>query len=163
LEPLGIRPVVAGGTAVEFYTLGQYSTMDIDFIGIISDEMKKVMSEMGFKRDGRYWKIPDTDIMVEFPSEILEGNMDKVQPVEYQGRTAYFIGIEDLIINRCAEAKHWTDLSSEEWAANLLAAHYDEIDWSYCHKTANGLGCLDKFEEIQRRVKNIRRKNNRKT
>ena len=47
LEPLGIIPVVVGGAAVEFYTLGQYATMDIDFVGIIDDEMKEVMAEFG--------------------------------------------------------------------------------------------------------------------
>lgn len=30
LEPLGITPIVVGGSAVEFYTFGQYATMDID-------------------------------------------------------------------------------------------------------------------------------------
>jgi len=31
---LGIIPVVVGGAAVEFYTLGQYATMDIEEISL---------------------------------------------------------------------------------------------------------------------------------
>ncbi len=94
LEPLGIIPIVVGGAAVEFYTLGQYATMDIDFVGIINDDMN-----------------------------ILVGTMDKVQPVEYKGKQAYFIGIEDLILNRVQEAEHGKDLNSAEWARTLMVTH----------------------------------------
>jgi len=160
LEPLGITPVVVGGLAVEFYTLGQYSTMDIDFVGATTDEMKQTLAEMGFERAGRYWRIPDTDIMIEFPSEILAGSINKIEPVEYEDQRVYFIGIDDLILNRCQEAKHWKDLNSEEWAKNLMVAYYSDVDWPYCHKTANELGCLDKFEEIQHRARSIVKKIN---
>ncbi|PKM83135.1 MAG: hypothetical protein CVU89_03135 [Firmicutes bacterium HGW-Firmicutes-14] len=71
LEPIGITPVVVGGAAVEFYTLGQYATMDMDFVGIINNEMKEIMAGLGFAKEGRYWRIPATDIMVEFPSDRL--------------------------------------------------------------------------------------------
>ncbi|MFZ5640318.1 MAG: hypothetical protein ACOY4Q_06480 [Bacillota bacterium] len=162
LEPLGITPVVVGGLAVEFYTLGQYSTMDIDFVGAINVEMKKIMSELGFVRDGRYWRVPGTDIMTEFPSDELDGSVEKVKVVEYEGKKAYFIGIDDLILNRSQEAKHWKDLDSEQWAMNLMLAYYDDMDWPYCHKTANKLDCLDKFEEIQRKVKSIKNQMDKK-
>lgn len=157
LDPLGILPVVVGGTAVEFYTLGQYATIDIDFVGIINDEMKKVLAGLGFIRDGRYWRIPQTDIMIEFPSEELSGTLDKVQPVEFNGRKAYFIGIEDLILNRVQEAKHWNYSESAEWARTLMITHYDDIDWSYCHKKAHYYQCSEKFDEIQRSAKKIKK------
>ena len=157
LKPLGIVPVVVGGAAVEFYTLGQYATMDIDFVGIINDEMKQVMTDLGFEREGRYWRIPESDIMVEFPSDKLVGTMDKVQPVESDGKEAYYIGIEDLILNRVQEAQHWKDLSSAEWARNLMVTYYADIDWSYCHEKANEAGCSKKFEDIQRLAKRIKK------
>jgi hypothetical protein len=155
LAPVRITPIVVGGAAVQFYTFGQYATMDIDFVGIINDEMKNILSGLGFIREGRYWWIPDTDIMVEFPSDKLAGNLDKVQPVEYDGNEAYFIGIEDLILNRVQEAEHWKDLSSAEWAKNLMVIYYNDIDWPYCHENANKSQCLKKFEEIQHQAKKI--------
>lgn len=157
LEPIGVTPIIVGGTAVEFYTLGQYATMDIDFVGDTNDEMKRIMEELGFERQGRFWQIPGTDIMVEFPSAKLDGAMDRVQPVEYKGKCAYFIGLEDLILNRVQEAEHWNYSGSEEWAVNLMVSHYEDIDWSYCHKKANEYGCLKKFEKIQRDAKKIKK------
>lgn len=161
LEPLGITPIVVGGAAVGFYTVGQYSTMDIDFVGIINDDMKKKLSDLGFQKHGRYWRIPDTDIQIEFPSDKLVGNTDKVEPIEYNGKVAYFIGIDDLIINRVQEAEHWNDLNSFEWARTLMVSHYDLIDWPYCHKRANELYCKEKFEQIQRDAKKIKRQMDR--
>jgi zona occludens toxin (predicted ATPase) len=38
-----------------------------------------------------------------------------------------------------------------------MVAHYDDIDWSYCHKNAAKLGCGEKFEEIQKEAKRIKR------
>jgi hypothetical protein len=157
LEPVGITPIVVGGTAVEFYTVGQYATMDIDFVGVINEQMKMVLAELGFSKDGRYWRIPQTDVMIEFPSDVLVGDMDRVQPVEFGMRKAYFIGVEDLILNRVQEAKHWGYPESGEWARTLMVTHYDGIDWSYCHAKAHEYQCYEKFEEIQRFAKKIKR------
>jgi len=38
-----------------------------------------------------------------------------------------------------------------------MIAHYDNIDWSYCHKRAHEYECADKFEEIQRSAKKIKK------
>ncbi len=157
LEPLGITPVVVGGAAVEFYTMGQYATMDIDFVGIINDEMKRALADLGFAREGRYWRIPETDVLIEFPSDELVGTMEKIQPVEHEGKEAFFIGIEDLILNRVQEAEHWKDLGSAEWARTLMVTHYADIDWSYCHQKADEFGCRKKFDEIQRVAKKIKK------
>ncbi|MHB9095962.1 MAG: hypothetical protein ACYC21_14950 [Eubacteriales bacterium] len=80
-----------------------------------------------------------------------------MQPVEYKGKTAYFIGIEDLILNRVQEAEHGKDLNSTEWARPLMVTHYDNIDWSYCHERANEFSCREKFDEIQRLAGKIKK------
>jgi len=155
LEPLEIKPIVVGGSAVEFYTQGQYSTVDVDFVAVITEEVKKTMNDLGFIKKDKYWRIPDTDIMVEFPSDLLVGDLDRIEPVEYNGQIIYYIGIEDLILNRVSEAEHLNDFSSHEWARSLMAAYYDMIDWSYCHRVAIQLQCAKKFEKIQREAKKV--------
>jgi len=62
-----------------------------------------------------------------------------------------------LILNRVQEAKHWKDMGSKEWGRTLMVAHYDEIDWSYCHENASKFGCRDRLEEIQKEAKRIKR------
>lgn len=59
LKPLGITPIVVGGTAVEFYTLGQYATLDnkkaheydcADKFEEIQRSAKKIKKQMGEQR-----------------------------------------------------------------------------------------------------------------
>lgn len=158
LECLGIIPIVVGGAAVDFYTYGQYATADVDFVSVITEDVKKTMNDLGFVKKDKYWRIPDTDIMVEFPSDRLVGDLDRIEPVEFEGKTIYYIGLEDLILNRVQEAEHWKDLNSADWAQRLMASYYDKIDWSYCHKKSNEYGCMKKFEQIQRKAKKIKDK-----
>jgi len=55
LKPKGIRPVVVGGQALEFYTLGNYSTFDVDLVSTGSQEIGKVLENWGFEKFGRHW------------------------------------------------------------------------------------------------------------
>jgi len=53
-EERGISAVLVGGTVVEFYTAGEYSTADIDMIlpPLGSKEIGAIMEELGFVRAG---------------------------------------------------------------------------------------------------------------
>lgn len=118
--------------------------------------MKKDLADLGFLKDGRYWRSPETDIMIEFPSDELAGTADKVQPVEYAGRQAYFIGIEDIILNRVQEAKHWNYLDSAEWARTYLVecitikepmVNRGEMDLGVLKQKNNSIGILRILEK----------------
>lgn len=50
LKPLGIKPILVGGRALEFYTLGGYATKDLDLIINGREQAKAVLAEMGFLR-----------------------------------------------------------------------------------------------------------------
>lgn len=65
LAPYGVRPVVVGGHALEFYTLGDYATGDIDMVCPDLAPVKRVLQEAGFRQEGRHWYREDLDIAVE--------------------------------------------------------------------------------------------------
>ncbi|MEW5692463.1 MAG: hypothetical protein AB1765_04130, partial [Candidatus Hydrogenedentota bacterium] len=49
----GLKPILIGGCALEFYTYGGYNTMDID-IALPEDEYyNELMKTLGFKKEGR--------------------------------------------------------------------------------------------------------------
>ena len=59
-----IKPVIVGGHAVEFYTLGSYTTGDIDIISEGYEKIEKILKQWGFKKEGRLWILPEKDIEI---------------------------------------------------------------------------------------------------
>lgn len=47
LEPEGVAPVLVGGTALEFYTFGSYTTSDVDLVAKRRDRVAEALSAIG--------------------------------------------------------------------------------------------------------------------
>ncbi|GAB4278941.1 MAG: hypothetical protein Kow0056_11710 [Coriobacteriia bacterium] len=124
-------PVVVGGHAVEFYTAGGYTTVDLDLVGA-SEPVGEVLDAWGFERDGRHWYDESLGILVEVPRARLEPEQEeRTLDVEVRGEHVSVIGIEDLVIDRLNACVHWDSQESCEWAAVLVEAYADRIDWEY--------------------------------
>jgi hypothetical protein len=134
LEVYGIRPILVGGAALEFYTLGSYLTLDVDLVIRGRDQAQKVLSAMGFTRGPgeKSWYSDDLELSVEIPDDTLAGSMDRLTIVDLNNNlTVYVIGIEDLIIDRLNAYKWWKSLSDGEWAVAIMVVHFDELDFEY--------------------------------
>ena len=72
LKAKGIEVVLTGGSCMEIYTHSNYSSYDLDFVAnpsIKSEQVKNAMINAGFeKTKDRYFKHPDNDYYVEFPT-----------------------------------------------------------------------------------------------
>jgi hypothetical protein len=138
-ENLNLTPVIVGGQAVEFYTGGGYATMDVDMICEASTKkIAEVIEKLKFYRDNKYWILDSNkiDLAIETPSGPLAGSVDKLMELEIGQHTAYFIGIEDIIIDRLNAYVHWNEKWQEEWILGMLVSNYDDIDFEYLHKRA---------------------------
>ena len=99
-------PVLVGGSAVELYTGGAYTTVDLDFVGHVPPAVRKALIETGFIKHGRHWIHDGARIFLEFPS----GNLgkDERKAVLTVGRfRIQIVGPEDLLVDRLAAWKHW--------------------------------------------------------
>lgn len=163
LRAHGVTPILVGGGAVELYTHGSYQTADLDMIVARTDALAGVLSSLGLKRAGRSWYHPLLGVSVEFPADELDGDPARVTEVRLEGLTVRVIGIEDIVLDRVAAATHWKDRQSAMWAMGLMVAHYDAIDWSYCHRRAAQKQMLDAFERLQRRAKRALRNKGKST
>jgi hypothetical protein len=138
-ENLNLTPVVVGGQAVEFYTGGGYATMDVDMVCETSTKkIGEILEKLGFYRDNKYWILDSNklDLAVETPSGPLAGADDKLMELEIGQHTAYFIGIEDIIIDRLNAYVHWNEKWQEEWILGMMVTNYEDIDWEYLNKRA---------------------------
>ena len=151
LEERGVRAVVVGGAAVEFYTRDWYATGDID-LAVNRDkrkELAKVLEVMGLKKMGRMWVREDLSLYIEAPGDVADIDLDKVTKIETDAGFTYVIGLEDIIFDRIQAAEHWKSESDKEQAIRMAVVFYDEIDWKYLRKK-----CVDEgSEKMLRKVK----------
>ena len=153
LKEKNIRPIIVGGQAVEFYTAGGYSTMDVDLVTPASiKEINPVIKELGFEKEGKYWTYDQLDFALEFPGSDLAGDYDKVNQIEIEGLIAYIIGIEDIIIDRLNRYKSWKEYADQEWIVGMIYLNYDDIDWGYLYQKAESEKTLAELEEFKQIV-----------
>lgn len=148
LEDRGVMAIVVGGHALEFYTLGEYATGDIDMVCADLTTVREVLEEARFQREGRHWYREDLDIVVEFPDTTLAGSRDRVERITVGDHVVYLIGKEDLLIDRLNACVHWQSEEDCRWAKRLLALYGDEMDWEYLRRRAAEEGTLDTLETL---------------
>lgn len=159
-EERGIRAVLVGGTVVELYTAGGYTTADIDMVlpPLERKEIETVMEALGFvrSRDYRHWSHPQIPFPVEFPPGPLQiGHLvvTDLNEIGIEGIKLKVLKVEDILLDRIIMAQEWDDLQARVQAEMLMYAHYDEMDWAYIHRQASQIGVRKILQEIQKKVK----------
>ena len=152
LEQEGYRPVLIGGCALEYYTLGGYTTKDMDIALPSTPEVEAVFSEFGFEREGRYWYHDNYDLLFEAPTSTLEGEEAPRTEVEVEGLKCYIIGVEDLIIDRLNGFVHWGWKDDRRWVIRLLELNRGKLDVEYLRQKASQEKTSKVMEEILREI-----------
>ncbi len=131
-----------GGSAVEFYSLGGYSTADVDLV--VGDRLllADVLEQFGFVRKGRFWYREDIDMLIECPGEDLAGDPQRLVEVGIEDLVCPVIGIEDLIVDRLNGYVHrkWED--DGRWPLHLIAANRENLDLVYLRERAGNEGTV---------------------
>ncbi len=153
LKGEGAKPIIVGGTAVEFYTLGGYSTLDLDLVYEKREALEKLLQGLGFKRYGRHWYEEGPDLAIEVLSSTLTGSMDKLTKIEIDGITAYMIGIEDIIADRLNAYVHWKSEDDGRWARRIMFLHRDKIDWAYLEDRSKRNGTYKALKKFKAEMK----------
>jgi hypothetical protein len=137
-ESASLLPILVGGGAVEFYSLGGYATYDIDVVVGNRDKFGAVLTELGFSKcpGERHWYHEGLNIAIEAPDSVLAGSMERVATVDVEGLLVHIIGIEDLIMDRIRACVYWRSTADCEWASRMMAMHEDSMDWDYLEKQA---------------------------
>lgn len=155
LKKFDIRPIIVGGQAVEFYTAGGYSTMDVDLVTPASvKEIDSIIKDLGFIKEGKYWTYDQLDFALEVPGSDLAGDYDKVNEIEIEDLKAYIIGIEDIIIDRLNRYKFWREYDDQEWIVGMIYLNYDDIDWDYLYQKSEAEKTLEELKEFREIVEN---------
>ncbi|MFQ6014926.1 MAG: DUF6036 family nucleotidyltransferase [Anaerolineae bacterium] len=152
LKPHNVRPIIVGGHALEFYTLGSYTTADIDLVCSEPDKIGQLLREAQFEQEGRHWFHSDLDLAVEIPGELLAGSLERVETVAIEEYTVYLIGKEDLLIDRLNACVFWQSQADCLWVKELILLYSDQLDWEYLERRAKEEGTQARLGELRAEV-----------
>lgn len=159
LEKADIEVVLSGGSCVEIYSRGDYTSYDIDLINRYNDtffKIKKVMENLDFKEEGKYFVHNDTKYFIEFPSGPLgvgDSDVKKIEEIVTKYGVLKLLSATDCIKDRLAAFYHWDDnqsLQQSVWVAKLNEIDFDDLEvWSKKEKSMDKYKIfLDKLNRI---------------
>jgi len=158
LEKEGIETVLSGGSCVEIYSKGKYTSDDIDLIDRFNGghrKIKKVMEKLGFSeyKMKRYFVHPDTRFFVEFPRGPLGvGDAPVIDIAQRENSTGILklLTPTDCIKDRLAGYYHWDDEQNLEQA--IWVATKNNFDITEIERWSKNEGALQKFEVFRARL-----------
>jgi hypothetical protein len=140
LHKAGIRMVLSGGAAVSYRCNNRYVSIDIDLVNEFSVRHKKIkdsLNEIGFTEEGRHFKHPESQWVIEFPPGPLTVGTEPVKHVEevkFDTGVLRIISATDCVKDRLAAYYHWGDeqcLQQAIWVTQSSTVDLREIErWS---------------------------------
>lgn len=124
------KPILVGGSAVEFYTRGTCKSLDLDLLAD-RDSLVQILEKMGFSKMGRHW-FYTKDIGIEIVGDSAEGR--RINEIVHEGKTIRVLSIEDLIVDRLNACKHWKSQYDCEQAQVLAGVYLNKLDKEYLKK-----------------------------
>jgi hypothetical protein len=154
LRNKGLEVVLSGGACVSVYTTNRYQSFDLDFIEPFRSTPLKVfgetLAELGFYRENRYFKHPDSEYWIEFPPgpiSIGDEPVREVVDLELSTGSLRLISATDCVKDRLAGYYHWNDLQSLEQAR--MVARSNAIDLEEVRRWSEKEGKAKAFQEIE--------------
>ncbi|WP_321393814.1 hypothetical protein [uncultured Desulfuromusa sp.] len=154
LRDNGIDVVLTGGACVFLYTEGQYVSYDLDFIERLTSsrrKLKRVLQEIGFEEEKRYFKHPDTDFFLEFPSGPLAIGDEppwRLSILSFETGELQALSPTDCLKDRLAAYYHWNDRQCLKQA--LLIAEKNDVNLAEIERWSKQEGCAVEFNNFRK-------------
>ena len=140
--------IVVGGSAIEFYTSGQYTSGDIDVVTTASVNWAKIRRAWKFQEQGRVWYSSVLGIVIDFVKPPYTYDITRTQVLVTPHGSLRVAAIEDLLVKRLISAKFWRRPDDIEHAKLLALAHWDRIDWDYVRGLARQFDVADLLSNL---------------
>lgn len=144
--PEGARAVLVGGSVVEFYTSGGYTTADVDLVGDTAP-IAEFLTAAGFEQDGRFFTNTTLELLVEVPGTFLR-DTEEVEDVRFEDLTVPMVRLEDLLVDRLLAARFWESTTDWEQAVLVASAHRHRLDLEALREKARANDVEDTLAEL---------------
>ena len=151
-----IDVVLSGGACVTIYTKNKFMSFDLDFVLISSDKQndaRKLLIELGFYEEDRYFKHSDTEFFVDFvspPLSVGQEPVKEISEIRKGGRVLKLLSPTDCVKDRLAAFYHWNDRQSLEQA--ILVCNEIEVDLKEVERWSTNEGMSDKYKKFVERL-----------
>lgn len=155
-----ISCVLVGGACVSIYTNNRHESKDLDFISPYSHKaIETALSEIGFKKSGRYFIHPSSELYVEFPTgPVAIGNEVPVKPegkLKVRDTQIIMYSPTQCVMDRLAAWFHWNDRRSLIHA--IWVCEKQPVNIGKIKKWALKENELEKFEQFIEQYKKIKK------
>lgn len=150
LSKKNVDAYLVGGTAVAFYTSGQFTTGDIDITVTDTEKTVKLLQQMGFEKTGRIWLNQKLTLAIDIV-DTSPSSKAKARTILIERFQIKVVGVEDLIIDRLVAAKYWRNNPKYdiEQATVLFKAYLNSIDKQHINQLAREQHVDDYLQEIE--------------
>ncbi|NGX49879.1 MAG: hypothetical protein K940chlam5_01484 [Candidatus Anoxychlamydiales bacterium] len=130
LQEYNIESILVGGACVAIYTKNKYQSYDLDYV--IYEEISKLekpLKELGFKKEGNFFKNKKCIYFIEFvssPVAIGDQLIKKFQTLKTSFGSIKLLTPTDCVKDRLAAYYYWDDKQSLEQA--ILVACSQKIN-----------------------------------
>ena len=152
-QKAGINVVLSGGSCVSIYSQEKYVSMDLDFVNAAFTKRGRisgVMESLGFHEENRYFRHPDTDLLVEFspgPLGVGEEPVKQIDEIQTGAGILRIISPTDCVKDRLTWYYH--DKDTECLRQAILVANYTSIDLKEIERWSKVEGRSDEFAHIK--------------
>jgi hypothetical protein len=155
LKDARIDAVLTGGSVVSIYTNEKYKSYDLDFIthARIKD-VEKILATVGFMKDGRYFKHPQSNFFIEFPAPPVSiGNRPVTSFNELKSKYGYLklLTPTQCVMDRLAAFYFWNDMQALTQA--VLVAANNGINMKEISIWTAEEGMKEKFKNFKSELK----------
>ena len=156
LNEHGVEVVLSGGACVAIYSRNKYISLDLDFIESGSTprrKLKKLLGQLGFFEERRYFRHPETGFFLEFPTGPLAVGREPVKEtvmLHFSTGVLRIISPTDCVKDRLAAYYHWGDRQSLEQA--IMVVKDNSVDINEVERWSEAEGNLAQFQEIKPRL-----------
>ena len=136
--------------------MNKYQSNDLDFIDNSSTPRKIIkdfLSEIGFIEENRYFKHPNTEFFIEFPTGPLSVGSEPIQDIielEYSTGKLLIISPTECVKDRLAAFFYWDDLQSLEQA--VLVIKNNSVDFREIERWVKIEKQLSKYNVIKNKL-----------
>jgi hypothetical protein len=151
LEETKDATIMVGGSAIEIYTSSLYVSQDLDLVASRREAIR-ILESWGFAQEGRIWWRSDWKIAVDLVGPDYHGSRSRTQLIETPYGPVRLAAIEDLVVKRLAEAKHFQSQEALSQTVMLVSEYRGSLDDKYLDEFARKLDVLDILGELRTRI-----------